>query len=103
MFPQIEDFHPEREILVVADDGAFYRGADAWIVCLWATRQFREWSFRLAAPALRPLAARICQFVSKNRLHLSDLLRLRSDAEIQKLLMNQRPERQECKLPPKLP
>lgn len=74
-FPGIERWHPERELLVVSDAGDVYQGADAWIVCLWALREYREWSFRLAAPALKPLARAAVEAVSKHRLTLSGFLK----------------------------
>ena len=66
-FPGITALEPARQILVVADRGEVWRGADAWIMCLWALREFREWSQRLASPLLRPFAMRVCDMVSRNR------------------------------------
>ena len=66
-FPGITAMEPAREILVVSDDGEVWRGADAWIMCLWALREFRGWSQRLASPLLRPFALRVCDMVSRNR------------------------------------
>lgn len=97
LFPHIEDFHPESEILVLADDGAFYRGGDAWIMCLWATVPYRSWALRLAAPALRPLAAGICHAVSRNRHTLSRFLRCRDEDEVRAVL-GQNPPADECRL-----
>jgi hypothetical protein len=42
-----------------------------YIVCLWAPREFREWSLRLANPLQRPFARRVCELVSENRHTLS--------------------------------
>ena len=54
-----------------ADAGDVYQGSHAWIMCLWALREYREWSQRLASPALLPWARRVCELVSENRLTLS--------------------------------
>lgn len=70
-FPGIEQHGLGEELLVVTQAGAVYRGAAAWIMCLYALREFRAWSFRLAQPALQPLARRICALISENRLRLS--------------------------------
>lgn len=43
-------------VTVIASDGAVYRGTNAWLVCLWALRNYRSWSLRLSSGALRPLA-----------------------------------------------
>jgi hypothetical protein len=40
-------------------------------MCLWALREYREWSQRLAHPALLPLARRACELVSENRHKIS--------------------------------
>jgi hypothetical protein len=37
-FPGIETLRPNEQLLVISDDGAVYRGAHAWIMCLWALR-----------------------------------------------------------------
>lgn len=99
LFPAIEDFRPGEELLVLSDEGALYRGGDAWIICLWATVRFRAWSLRLARPALRPLAARIGQFVSRYRHDISTLLGAKSDAEVIAALKRERaPEWRTCRM-----
>ena len=66
-FPGVTALEPARQILVVADNGDVWRGADAWIMCLWALREYRTWSQRLASPLLHPFAMRVCDMVSSNR------------------------------------
>ncbi|MFN7975217.1 MAG: DUF393 domain-containing protein [Acidobacteriota bacterium] len=70
------------DLIVVGDDGRVWRGAKAWIMCLYALRLYRTWSFRLARPGLLPLARQTFDIVSHNRRELSRLLELRSDAEL---------------------
>lgn len=70
-FPALKELHPEREIVVVSDAGAVWQGGAAWVMCLWALREYREWSLRLAQPALLSLARRLCEVVSANRHKLS--------------------------------
>jgi predicted DCC family thiol-disulfide oxidoreductase YuxK len=70
-FPGIERFQPARRLVCVSDSGDVYIGDGAWIICLYALREYREWSARLARPALRPYARRICDLVSQHRLSLS--------------------------------
>jgi predicted DCC family thiol-disulfide oxidoreductase YuxK len=55
------------ELVVVADDGRVWAGAAAFLVCLWALREWREWSYRLSTPALAPFAARLFKSVSAER------------------------------------
>jgi predicted DCC family thiol-disulfide oxidoreductase YuxK len=70
-FPGIEKFHPEKEIVVISDTGELWQGASAWVMCLWALREYREWALRLADPALLPFARRVCGIVSENRHKIS--------------------------------
>jgi predicted DCC family thiol-disulfide oxidoreductase YuxK len=54
--------------LVVADEqGNVWAGPAAFLMCLWATVQYREWSYRLSGRTLAPLAERFFLFVSHNR------------------------------------
>ena len=78
-FPGIESFHPDEKLVIVSDDGSVWRGDGAWITLLWALREGRELALKLASPALRPLARRIVNAVSCNRLRLSNWLSLRPD------------------------
>ena len=66
-FPGIERFHPDERLVVINDVGEIWHGDGAWIMCLWALREFREWSQRLANPVLRPFARQVCERVSENR------------------------------------
>ncbi len=80
--PEIAQLEPEREILALADNGDLYRGAAAWVMCLYATRTQRALSFRLSKPYLMPIAKKACALLSQNRLRISRLLGLRSDRDL---------------------
>lgn len=73
-FPGIEVLKPREQLLVVSSEGAVYRGANAWIMCLWALKNYREHAQRLAHPILLPLAQIVCELLSRNRFFLSDAL-----------------------------
>jgi predicted DCC family thiol-disulfide oxidoreductase YuxK len=73
-FPGIDALKPNEQLLVISDEGAVYRGAHAWIMCLWALENYREYAQRLAQPALLPLAKAVCELLSRNRFFLSDAL-----------------------------
>ncbi len=79
-FPGVESFHPEEKLVVIADDGSVWRGDSAWIMLLWALESGRELSFKMASPALRPLAQRVVTAVSTNRLKLSRWFGLSADS-----------------------
>jgi len=74
-FPALKELRPEEEIVVIDDAGAVWQGGAAWVMCLWALREYREWSLRLAQPALLDLARRLCEVVSANRYKISHWLR----------------------------
>lgn len=75
-----------QELVVVTDTGEVWIGDRAWIICLWALREFRDWARRLSSPALLPLARQAFVAFSSNRSGLSRLLGLRSEAELQQAL-----------------
>ena len=88
-YPTLAAAEPE-ELVVVSDEGGVYRGSHAWIICLWALAEYREWSFRLASPALLPLARDAYAWVSDNRIGLSRLLRLAPDGDVVAALKSRR-------------
>jgi predicted DCC family thiol-disulfide oxidoreductase YuxK len=52
LFPEIEP----GELTVVASDGRFWRGDHAWLIVLFALKEYRGWATRLSSPAMLPLA-----------------------------------------------
>jgi predicted DCC family thiol-disulfide oxidoreductase YuxK len=82
LFPGLTQPGVPEELVVVSDDGAVYRDERAWIMCLYALQDYREWSLRLAQPALLPLARQAFALLSRNRGRISRWLQLASEAEI---------------------
>jgi predicted DCC family thiol-disulfide oxidoreductase YuxK len=78
-FIGIRAHHPEKEILVVDERGALYKGPAAWVMCLWALTEYRGLAFRLASPELLPFVQKVCTLLSSNRLTLSKILGLKND------------------------
>jgi predicted DCC family thiol-disulfide oxidoreductase YuxK len=66
-FPQLDHAATTRELTVVSDQGAVYTEAKAWLMCLWALRDYRAWSLRLSSPDMLPLARQVVAWVSQNR------------------------------------
>jgi predicted DCC family thiol-disulfide oxidoreductase YuxK len=81
-FPQL----PAGELAVVGDTGEVWLGNKAWIVCLWALRDFRGWSLRLSSPMLLTLAREAFSVLSGKRAGLSAMLGLRGDLELEQEL-----------------
>jgi hypothetical protein len=70
------------ELLAVSDEGAIWRGAHAWLVCLWALKRWRAWSLELATPELLPFSRKAFEVVSASRGWLSTVLGLEPAREL---------------------
>jgi predicted DCC family thiol-disulfide oxidoreductase YuxK len=55
-FPALDHRATLDDITVVGDAGQVYRGAAAWIVTLWALREYRPLAHRLSTPSGAKLA-----------------------------------------------
>lgn len=62
---------PGAELTVISDTGEIWEGDSAYIVVLWALRDYREWSKRLATPSMLPLARAMFAKLSQYRGTLS--------------------------------
>jgi predicted DCC family thiol-disulfide oxidoreductase YuxK len=88
-FPELKHLRPAEQLVVISDEGEVWRGESAWITILWALREYREWSQRLAQPLFRPLAAKFCAAVSESRHALSGWLEESSDGDLHMRLLHQ--------------
>lgn len=70
-FPGVEAYRPTENLVVVADTGEVYVGDSAWLMCLFALKQYRGWARRLSTPLLRPLARQVFEQISGLRGALS--------------------------------
>jgi predicted DCC family thiol-disulfide oxidoreductase YuxK len=66
-FPALDHAATTSELTVIGDDGAVYSEAKAFLMCLWALRDYRAWSLRLSSPDMLPLARRVVLWVAQNR------------------------------------
>jgi predicted DCC family thiol-disulfide oxidoreductase YuxK len=64
----------DDELVVVSSEGGVYRAGDAFLMALWALRDYRGWARRLARPALRPFARGLFELVSSQRKSISGLM-----------------------------
>jgi hypothetical protein len=55
------------ELVVVGDTGGVWVGPAAFLTCLWAFVDWREWSYRHSGPAFAPLAERFFGMLSSRR------------------------------------
>jgi hypothetical protein len=63
-FQGIDDFRRRGPLLGVGDEGGVYAGPNAFIICLYALKDYQEWSYRLSAPMFLPLARRAFELLS---------------------------------------
>ncbi|MDA1195515.1 MAG: DCC1-like thiol-disulfide oxidoreductase family protein [Planctomycetota bacterium] len=69
-FPGLDPLAMLGDLTVVSDVGEVWQGPGAWITILWALEAGRTWSFRLASPLLWPLARRLIELASRERMRL---------------------------------
>jgi predicted DCC family thiol-disulfide oxidoreductase YuxK len=74
LFPELSKPGTPEDLIVVSDEGEVYRNHSAWIMCLYALEDYREWSLRLASPILRPFARQAFTLVSQHRSLISHWL-----------------------------
>ncbi len=72
-FPQLDHDLTAKDLTVIGDRGAVYLGPKAWLMVLWALTQYREWSYRLAAPELLPTTRRVVSLISQHRYQIGRL------------------------------
>jgi len=85
-FPGVEALRPNEQLLVISNEGAVYRGPCAWIMCLWALKDYRLHAQRLAHPILLPFARVACQLLSRNRFFISRALFRRDPQTVARVL-----------------
>ena len=62
---------PGAELTVISDTGDIWEGDSAYLVVLWALRDYRQWSKRLASPSMLPMARAMFAKLSQYRGSLS--------------------------------
>jgi len=81
-FPGLSESAEPEELIAIGDRGEVYRNDSAWIMCLFALEDYREWANRLASPALRPLARQSFAFISRQRGNISRWLGMTDDQTV---------------------
>ncbi len=56
-----------HELIVADEHGRAWIGPAAFLMCLWALRDWRQWSYRLASPSLASHAERFFVNLSRRR------------------------------------
>lgn len=63
-----------EELVVVSDGGDVWAGPAAFLVCLWALEDWREWSYTFSAGVFSPLVERFFRALSSRRRAIAALL-----------------------------
>lgn len=96
--PGIQHLRADQEIVVLADTGDVWQGAGAWVMCLWAMKEYRAWSVRLASPVMQAMARKIVHWISANRIGVSRLMGFASDAELADIVERDSPPPTTCRI-----
>lgn len=72
----------KEELLAIDELGGVYRGTAAWLMCLWALEEYREWAERLSSPVLMPLARGAFAVLSGSREKISRWFGLASEEQL---------------------
>jgi len=81
-FPDLWDYEPEKEMVVLVNRKKVYQGGEGWVHCLWTCKKYQWLARRMSGKLFLPLAKKMCYLVSKNRLGISRLFfRKTKDAE----------------------
>ncbi len=73
IFPRLYEYRGDEEIIALSDHG-YYQGAEAWIMTLYALKDYREIAMKFAHPAMIKKVKPFCHWVSKNRKKISSVL-----------------------------
>lgn len=80
MFPGLERIAGASDLVVISDTGEVYLNNHAWIMCLYALEEYRDWALRLASPLLQPLARQAWEMLTRNRAAISRWMRSDDEA-----------------------
>ena len=86
LFPALSESARSGELVVIGDNGGVYFGDHAWIMCLYALRDYRTTAKRLSSPVLQPLAREAFTFISHYRHSISRWLGTVPESEIHLML-----------------
>lgn len=96
VLPGIGRMDAGLEMIVRTDDGTLFRGAEAWVLCLFALSEYRAWARRLSHPRLLPMAKKVCVHLANNRRALSKVFFRKKDVEVAAALHRMPPRPAAC-------
>jgi len=72
LFPDLDHASTLQDLTVIGSGGELYRGAKAWVMCLWALKKYRSAALRMSEPEMLPVARRLIAWVSRNRFEIGE-------------------------------
>jgi predicted DCC family thiol-disulfide oxidoreductase YuxK len=91
VFPGLGMLDPAREMVVRVDGGEIFRGAEAWVWCLYSCANYQSAARKLGGPALLPVAVNACRVLAANRHALSKVFFMRKDRAVREELHQMEP------------
>ena len=86
VFPGLGTLDPAREMVVRTSGGEIFRGAEAWVWCLFSCDNHQRAARRLAGPGLLPVAIHACRVLAANRHALSKVFFRKKDRQVREEL-----------------
>ena len=86
VFPGLGTLDPAREMVVRTSEGGVFRGAEAWVWCLYSCANHQDAARRLAGPRLLPVAIHACRVLAANRHALSKVFFRSKDKQVREEL-----------------
>jgi predicted DCC family thiol-disulfide oxidoreductase YuxK len=94
IFPGLGTLDPAREMIVRTSENEIFRGAEAWVWCLYSCATYQAVARRLGGPGLLPVAIHACRVLAANRHALSKVFFRSKDKKVREEL--HRMETGEC-------
>ncbi len=92
VFPGLGTLDPAREMVVRTDAHQIFRGAEAWVWCLYSCANHQDTARRLAGPRLLPVAIHACRVLAANRHALSKIFFRKKDEQVRTELHRMSPD-----------
>ncbi len=86
IFPGLGTLDPAREMIVRTSENEVFRGAEAWVWCLYSCANHQAAARRLGGPCLLPIAIHACRVLAANRHALSKVFFRSKDQQVIKEL-----------------
>lgn len=86
IFPGLNTLDPAREMIVRTGGGEIFRGAEAWVWCLYSCTNYQPAARRLGGPGMLTVAIHTCRVLAANRHALSKVFFRKKDKVVREEL-----------------